>query len=73
MVRYYCDKCGKEVPKEKIRHCSLYVKEHKTGLGEIKLTYCKECFEEIIGADNVELIRKTEAEREARKKAREQE
>ena len=71
MVRYYCDKCEKEVPKEKIRHCSLYVRQHKTGLGEIKLTYCKECFEEIIGADNVAKVNKVEAEREARRKARE--
>mgnify|MGYP003533863401 CR=1 FL=1 len=72
MVRYYCDKCDKEVPKEKIRHCSLYVKEHRTGLGEIRLTYCQDCFEEIIGADNVAKVNRVEAEREARRKEREQ-
>ena len=72
MVRYFCDKCGKEVPKEKIRQCSLYVRKFKTCLKEIELSYCQDCFEEIIGADNVEIIRKAEAEREARKKEREQ-
>ena len=71
MVKYFCDKCGKEVPKEKIKQCSLYVRKHKTGIGEIQLSYCESCFEEIIGKDNAERIKKIELEREARKKERE--
>lgn len=70
MVKYFCDRCEKEVPKEEIRQCSLYVRKHKTNLGEIELSYCQECFEEIIGRENAERIKKIEFERDARKKVR---
>lgn len=68
MIKYFCDKCGKEVPKEEIKQCSLYVRKFRASLKEIELSYCKECFEEIIGEDNVAKIKKMEAEREARRK-----
>lgn len=71
MVKYFCDKCGKEVPKEEIKECNLYVKRFRASLREIELSYCKECFEEIIGADNVAKLNKMEVERMERRKARE--
>lgn len=70
MVRYYCDKCGKEVPKEEIRHCKMYIRKFKTGVGDIELSFCPECLEATIGRENAERIKKIEFDRDARKKVR---
>lgn len=40
MIKYFCDKCGKEVPKEEIKQCSLYVRKFRASLKEIELSYC---------------------------------
>lgn len=70
MVKYFCDKCGKEVDQRELKHCVLYVKNYKTSLREIELTYCPECFENVVGKETVERINSLVAEREARKKER---
>lgn len=73
MIKYFCDKCGKELPKDDKCDCKLTVTGFKGFDDTFNAIYCVECLKEIIGADNWdELVYKKE-ERRKRIKEREEE
>ena len=52
MIKYFCDKCGKELPKADRCDCKLTVTGFKGFDDTFNAIYCVECLKEIIGADN---------------------
>ena len=65
MVKYFCDMCGVEVPKQSVVQFSVYVRGFKASLKEIELSHCPGCFCKVIGEENAEKYSKLVAEREA--------
>ena len=72
MIKYFCEKCGKEIPKNERVACEIYIR--RISVERIDCDFCQECLSSIVGKDRFcELIKKYEERRmrvEERKKAR---
>lgn len=74
MVKYYCDKCGKELPKAERYRAELRISGFASVTDRLDLEYCEDCLAEIVGKDKFTRLLELKAERqkraEERKKAR---
>lgn len=74
MVKYYCDKCGKELPKAERYRTELKISGFAGITDRLDCEYCEDCLAEIIGKDKFTRLLELKAERqrraEERKKAR---
>ena len=75
MVKYFCNKCQKELPKGSRYQCNMRIKGFSAIRDTFDCDYCEECLADIIGKENLEELKSREAERkkrvEERKKERE--
>ena len=72
MIKYFCEKCGKEIPKDERLACEIHIKKLTLSTNRIDCDFCQECISSIIGRDRfIELIKRYEERRmrvEERKK-----
>lgn len=62
MIRFFCNKCGKELKFGDHRKVELTVRPYITYGGIFNLDYCENCFKEIIGEEEYTNMIKREAE-----------
>lgn len=67
MLKYFCDKCNKELTKEDKYHCEIKVKGFTRITDTFNVEYCKECLKGIIGQENYIKLCEFEEERKKRR------
>lgn len=74
MVKYYCDKCGKELQGDERYRCDFKIRGYTAITDRFDVEYCEGCLKTIIGEEKfAELLRRKEERRErieARKQSR---
>lgn len=66
MIKYYCDKCEKELSKDDYGKCEIRIRGFSFMTDTFSASYCDDCLSQIIGADNYAEMKKRKAERKKR-------
>ena len=70
MIKTFCDKCNKELNKENTYRAEMRLRGFSGIVDSIKVEYCEDCLETIIGAETFEEILRRKAERQKRREER---
>ena len=63
MVKYFCEKCGKEIPQNERVACEIHIRKLAPA-ERIDCDFCQDCLSSIIGRDRYcELIKRYEERR----------
>ena len=73
MIKYFCDKCGKELTKAERYKCELKISGFAGVTDRIDCEYCEECLAKIVGKDKFARLLEIKAERQRRRAEREKE